>query len=252
MRLNFCFGVRVMFSWDPECMVALGHGFFQKAPTCLVPTSPESNRLTLQRERLGELCRRADRRGTGEVRWCFVVCWGRGVRGALRGPRRLKLQSRKWLERVLWPLSGGLRFGGGEAACTQWGLMVPQNLKMPRGSRHHGEAMRKIHKGQTALLGYRRCSLAWRGQMLALTGRCVNPNPSDPYQRLEVLFWLGNEALGCPSIQGTLNSAHSHSPPKPVLSADVSILDSCTRILSATWDSVMVLHSLSFLPQAGR
>ena len=68
MRLNFCFGMRVMFSLDTECMVALGHGFFQKATTCLVPTFSESSRLTLQQERLGELCRRADRRGMGEVR----------------------------------------------------------------------------------------------------------------------------------------------------------------------------------------
>lgn len=68
MRLNFCFGMRVLFSLDTECMVALGHDFCQKATPCPVPTSSESSRLTLQQERLGELCRRADRRGMGEVR----------------------------------------------------------------------------------------------------------------------------------------------------------------------------------------
>ena len=161
------------------------------------------------------------------------------------------LQNRKWLEHVLWALSGGLQFRGVRRCAHREALMVPQNLKMSIGYWHHDEAMRKIHKGQTALLGYKRCSLSRRGQVLALTGRCVNPNPSDLYQRLEVLFWLKNEALGCPSIWGTwetLNSGRSHSPPKH-LSADVSILEICTRILSITWDSVMMLHSLSFLPQ---
>lgn len=110
---------------------------------------------------------------------CFLVWWGREVTGALRGPQRLKLQNRKWLEHVLWALSGGLQFRGVRRCAHRKGLMVPQNLKLSTGYWHHDEAMMQIHKGQTALLGYRRCSLARKGQVLALTGRCVNPNPSD-------------------------------------------------------------------------
>lgn len=53
MKLNFCFGMRVKFSLDTECMVALGHGFFQKATTWPVPTSSESNRLTIAARETG-------------------------------------------------------------------------------------------------------------------------------------------------------------------------------------------------------